>query len=114
MGSSQPEDGIVRVTLNTVYQKQLEASVDTAEIKGTLLLLSQNMTHVIDTGKDHEQRLRDLEKSAITQADFQPIEGRVGVLEANVLTKTGMYAFLGVAIAACGALATFVSLAIGH
>lgn len=86
MAATNPaEDGIVKVTLNTVYQQQLTQSVDMAEIKGTLLLLSQNMTHVIDTGKDHEGRIRFLEK--------------------NVLTKPGMYALVG----ACGTLAVIAS-----
>jgi hypothetical protein len=107
-----PDDGIVRVTLNTVYQKQLEASVDTAEIKGTLLLVSQNMQQVIAIGQDHEQRLRELERAAAAKADLERVAARVDTLDANVLTRTGMYAFLGVAVAVCGALATFLSLAI--
>jgi hypothetical protein len=83
------DDGVVKVTLNTVYQMQLQQSVDLAEIRGTLLLLSNNMTNAIETSKDHEGRIRFLEK--------------------NVLTKNGMYAL----ISAAGVLAVVISAVVG-
>ena len=110
--SPPADDGIVKVTLNTVYQQQLATSVDLAEIKGTLLLLSQNMTHVIDVGKDHESRLRDLEKAVVGHADFDRLEGRVSQVEQNGITRTGVWAALGFGVMLAGALATFLSLAI--
>jgi hypothetical protein len=104
------EDGIVKVTLNTVYQKQLEASIDTAEIKGTLLLVSQNLGQVIEIGKDHEARLRDLEKAAFAKTEAELLERRVGSLETSVLTKNGMYAMFGVMAAVATTSSVVISL----
>lgn len=55
------DDGTVRVTLNTVYQTQLEQSASLADIKGSLALMTQTMTSAAATSADHETRIRALE-----------------------------------------------------
>jgi hypothetical protein len=79
------DDSSIKVTLNTVYQTQLEQSASLVEIKGSLALMTQTMTSAAATSADHESRIRALEK--------------------NSLTRGGLYAALA-AMAAVGGIAS--------
>lgn len=109
---SEDHPPVAKVTLETIYQRQLEQGTDLAEIKGTLQVMAANANQLQRVANDHEERLRALREDKVSVHVADKLDERVGTLERETLSRRGTVLVTTAVVGIVMAFLTAIGLAV--